>query len=227
MHRLLAVVALLSFTVTFSACAQTPDDVARLAEKGVSEQVILAFVDASTAAFELSVNDILRLKDAKVSEKVIVAMLRHKQTAAPQPKAREQAGEAPVLREEVARIVPRTPVARTEVPEKIVERERVVEVPVTRVVYRDYPAVVYADYAPSYVYPSAYSYGWGYSGNRWGCRSSGYSRYYGHYGSGRSSGHPYSGHQQQYNSSHGWSYRSGYTSRGSSGWNRSGYGHRR
>lgn len=220
MRCLLATVALLS--LAFPCRAQTAADVVRLTEKGVSEQVILAFVDASQAAFELSVEDIVKLKEAKVSEKVIVAMLRHKPSATPvaEQKAPEPAGEPPVLRSEVPPAEPRTPIVRTEAPERVVERERVVEVPVTRVVYQDYPSVVYA----GYVYPSVYAYSRGYYGSGWGCRSYGYARHYRQHG-GHSWGHQRGRHYQHCGSSHGWNYRSGYTSHGFSGGH--GYGHRR
>lgn len=58
--------------------APAVDDVVALAQKGIGEEVLIAFVQASDSAFKISTAEILRLKDAKVPEKVIVAMLRHR-----------------------------------------------------------------------------------------------------------------------------------------------------
>lgn len=74
---------ILAFTaaLAFSAyCSEGVDDVIKLQRSGVENEVIQAFVQDSTIAYELSVDDIQRLEDANVSATVIVAMIDHGKT---------------------------------------------------------------------------------------------------------------------------------------------------
>ncbi|HYG77718.1 MAG TPA: hypothetical protein VEK08_22120 [Planctomycetota bacterium] len=93
--------------------------------------------------------------------------------------------------------------------ERVVERERVVEVPSTTVVYRDTPTVVYSGsyYSPyysSYYYPGSYYLGSGYCAPRYYSSYCG-PRYYGGYSGYYGGGSYYGGHR------HGGSVNFGYT----------------
>ena len=61
----------------------TVEDVVRLARAGVSEEIILAQIDARHESFDLTANQLLELKAATVSDRVIRAML----SADPRPPA--------------------------------------------------------------------------------------------------------------------------------------------
>src|SRR5215469_16843561 len=52
-------------------------EVLKLAQSGVSDDVVLAFVNHSTSKYNLSANDILALRDAGLSQNVISAMISH------------------------------------------------------------------------------------------------------------------------------------------------------
>lgn len=52
------------------------EDVIRLAEEGVSDDVIISQISATHAKYFLSVDDILTLRKRKVSERVIDHMIR-------------------------------------------------------------------------------------------------------------------------------------------------------
>src|SRR5882672_4412034 len=52
-------------------------EVVRLAESGVGDDVVLAFIQNSTSTFNLSADQILYLKDLGISSPVITAMLGH------------------------------------------------------------------------------------------------------------------------------------------------------
>ena len=52
-------------------------EVIRLAESGVSQEVIVAYVQNAQSAFELSADDVLYFKDVGVAPEVITAMLNH------------------------------------------------------------------------------------------------------------------------------------------------------
>jgi len=95
---------LIAATLTGGAFAQTlTEDVLNLAKKNASEEVMLAFVEASNSAIELSSDDILRLKEANVPEKVIVAMLRH------HPAINRGSAPEPVVNRPAPRVVNNTP----------------------------------------------------------------------------------------------------------------------
>src|SRR5947207_7393709 len=53
------------------------DDVARLAKSGVTEDVLLKFVNASPVAFDLTVDEILYLTDLGVTNKAVNAIMNH------------------------------------------------------------------------------------------------------------------------------------------------------
>src|SRR3989442_15353653 len=52
-------------------------EVVRLAESGVGEDVILAFIQNSKSTYNLSADDVLYLKDVGLTSPVITAMLNH------------------------------------------------------------------------------------------------------------------------------------------------------
>jgi len=55
-------------------------DVIRLAESGVGDDVVLAYIQNSQSTFDLGANDVLYLRDVGVSSVVITAMLNHDTT---------------------------------------------------------------------------------------------------------------------------------------------------
>ena len=57
-------------------------EVVKLAQAGVGEEVIFAYVDKSVSPFQLGADQILYLKDLGVSENVITSMLKHDSSAA-------------------------------------------------------------------------------------------------------------------------------------------------
>ena len=151
-------VALLAVGCTRAPAAETADDVALLAQKGLGEEVLLAFVDRAEGTFTLSADQIIKLKQATVPEKVIAAMLRKK---APAP-------AVPALWSSVAQPQPAY--------EYTAPRTRVVRAAEPVTVYDSTPTVIYQSdpvYVPAY-YPSDYY--WGYSSpfifSSWGCSSS-------------------------------------------------------
>jgi len=56
------------------------DEVVRLAQSGVDDQVVLAFIEQSHSYYSLSGADITALKNAGVSSQVLTAMLNHDAT---------------------------------------------------------------------------------------------------------------------------------------------------
>lgn len=80
-------VVLLFFAPVLGATAQQSEtplpqarakaDLLKLAAAGVGDEVLLAYVENSKAAFHLSVDDIIALKDDKVGSSVIQAILNH------------------------------------------------------------------------------------------------------------------------------------------------------
>ena len=58
-------------------------EVVKLAQAGLGEEVIFAYVDKFTGSFQLGADQILYLKDLGVSENVITTMLKHDSLAAP------------------------------------------------------------------------------------------------------------------------------------------------
>jgi len=163
-------VALLAVGCVRATAAETADDVALLAQKGLGEEVLLAFVERAEGSFTLSADQIIKLKQVGVPEKVIAAMLRKKAPAPAAPSA-PAVQAAPVAQASVAQpmpayeyVAPRTRIIRAA--ERVVEDE-----PLTTVVYRSDPV-----YVPTY-YPSDYYWGysspfiftsWGSSSSRWG-----------------------------------------------------------
>jgi hypothetical protein len=152
MRKLVVLLALLVLALPGSAFAQTADDVILLAQKGVGEDVLMAFVEASNSPIELSVADIVKLKEAKVADKVVVAMLRRHPVANPVVQGRQP--ESPVTRPwryyssgDNQALVEYQPAV-----------QRVVEVPSTTYVYSGYPYSYDSSYYYPYYYPSYYPY---------------------------------------------------------------------
>jgi hypothetical protein len=148
----------------------TVDDVLRLAENKLGEEVLLAFVDRAEGGFALSADQIIKLKQVGVPEKVIAAMLRKKAPALAAPAVQVSVPQPQPAYEYTA---PRIRVIRPA--ERVVEDE-----PLTTVVYRSDPV-----YVPAY-YPSDYY--WGYSSpfifSSWGWGWGGGFRSHGSFGGG-------------------------------------------
>jgi len=182
--------------------ASTVDDVVLLSKKGLSEQVLLAYVEKS-ASRQLTTAEIVRLKEAKVSENVIAAMIR-RQPAAPPP---APTTTAPVTTAPVTTTAPVASATTTQPTKRTVYVYRTTSYPSTVYSTSSYPSSYYYpsyySYYPRYSYPSVslgfswgtpYYRGWYHSGYRpyWSCGS----RYYGH-----RSYHGHRGHRS-YHSSH-------------------------
>lgn len=98
MKRILAVLLLLGATPAF---ALSTDDVQKLAQGGVADEVILAQIRAEKASFELTAEQILALRKGGVSDRVLKAMI---ETRAPVPMAsRDQ--EKPALDRTLGRLL--------------------------------------------------------------------------------------------------------------------------
>jgi hypothetical protein len=134
MRRLFPLLAFLVLSVSSSVSAQLVDDVLRLAQKNVTEEVLLAFVEVSRSTANLAVADIISLKDAKVPNSVIVAMLKRQVADHPitSPPAEEQ-------------------IVKRRADEQVVERR---PAPAPEAVQPSPPPVVY-DASPSYGYSTA------------------------------------------------------------------------
>jgi len=71
-------VALLFFVCLFGPClADEADDLIKLAQSGVDEEVLLAYIDQTPSPIDLSADDVLSLNDLGVSSRVISEALRH------------------------------------------------------------------------------------------------------------------------------------------------------
>jgi hypothetical protein len=154
--------------------AATVEDVVTLTQKGVGDEVMLAFVETSEPV-TLTADDILKLKDAKVSKEVVVAILKHCKPVAHEVIAERQ----PIVIRAKAEPIRAQPVRVVQEP---IQQVEIVEAPTVRYVYTDYPSAYpyysYPCYRP-YYYPS-FSVGFGFSS-------------YG-YGSRGGSGHSFGGH---------------------------------
>jgi hypothetical protein len=99
--NLIAILGVLFCLIGFKAAAESTEDILALAQKGVGDEILIATVERSDAAFTLRAADILKLKDAKVSDKVIQAMLKHKPGVTLEAAGRPRP-EAPVADKPVA-----------------------------------------------------------------------------------------------------------------------------
>lgn len=72
------------------------DDLAKLAKSGVNDDVMLAYIDASPVAYELTVDEILFFNDLGLSPKVVAAAVKHgKELRAANPPAPAVADDPP------------------------------------------------------------------------------------------------------------------------------------
>jgi len=150
--------------VVFAVCgfvqAATVEDIVTLTQKGIGDEVMLAFVEASEP-IALTADDILKLKDAKVPKEVVVAILKHCK-----PVAREVIAERqPIVIKAKAEPVRVQPVQQ--VVQEPMQPVQIVEVPTVRYVYTGYSYVYPYPYYPCYrpyYYPSI-SFGFGFNGN--------------------------------------------------------------
>ncbi|MBI3270080.1 MAG: hypothetical protein HYZ53_13730 [Planctomycetes bacterium] len=77
-----------------SAGAITQEDVVKLSQAGVSDEILISQIQAEGTVFQLSAAEIVNLKTAKVSEKVIAFMIQTRRGAAGAPAAPAEAGAA-------------------------------------------------------------------------------------------------------------------------------------
>ncbi len=74
--RFIALFALFLIGITTSAfCSEGVDDVVRLQRANVGSDVVLAFVENSRVAYDLTADDMIRLEDSEVPATVILAMI--------------------------------------------------------------------------------------------------------------------------------------------------------
>ena len=146
MKKLSISLALLAGLPLAAAADVTKEDIKKLSQAGISDDVIIAFIRANGPVKTLSSDDVVELKAAGASDKVLGAILN------PQPPKVEQ---APPRREEPSVVIPQQ------------NETRVVEKTVYVNSYPTYPRYVYYDdcdsYYPRYTYysscsPSYYSY---------------------------------------------------------------------
>lgn len=69
---------ILVFGVTGVNASQQYDDLLKLIKSGVSEEVIVAYINASHSNYDLSSDEIVHLKECGASKHVIVAAIQHK-----------------------------------------------------------------------------------------------------------------------------------------------------
>ncbi|MCX7803641.1 MAG: hypothetical protein N3A38_00490 [Planctomycetota bacterium] len=69
-------VAFLLTAIGGAGASEGVDDVLKLAKGGVGEEVLIAFVETSGIAYDLTADEIVTLTDAKVPQSVIAAMIR-------------------------------------------------------------------------------------------------------------------------------------------------------
>jgi hypothetical protein len=74
-------------TTPASSLPPAVSDVVRLAQSGVGDDVVIAYIKNSQVPYNLSANDVLALKNDGFSSQVITAMLNHDQTLRTQPPA--------------------------------------------------------------------------------------------------------------------------------------------
>ncbi len=75
LNRLLVVAAILALTLPRIVYSLSIYDVIMLSQKGYEANDIVALIETTESAFELTAKDVTRLKEAGVSETVIQAML--------------------------------------------------------------------------------------------------------------------------------------------------------
>lgn len=117
----------------------TKEDLKKLVSAGVTDDVILAFVQANGPVDSLSADDLIELKKAGASDKLLQAVLAKPEKPQEQPPARPQpaAQQAPPATE----------------PQRVVERQTVYAEPVRTTYDYAYPPVTYDYYYPSTVTP--------------------------------------------------------------------------
>jgi len=91
MTALLALLSLLIFTPDL-----TKNDVKRLVEAGISDEVIVAYVRTYGPVEPLSARDLIDLRQANVSEKVLAAMVESSKKPAPAPPGETEESSPPV-----------------------------------------------------------------------------------------------------------------------------------
>lgn len=133
------------------ADAVTLRDLISLASQGVSDDILIALVDADRSVFHLTAGDVRSLKDEGLSDRLVIHLLRTPATQQPVEAPRLAIADRPV----------RQPVAVE--PVRIIERETVVAVPVPVYVPVLVPRPRVEDPEPPARAEPVY---WGYGGKR-------------------------------------------------------------
>jgi len=85
--------AFIALTHNPAQASSGAEDLIKMARSGVDEEVLTAYIDASTETFELSPDDIITLKDLGVPSKVINEALRHGRAGESGSASESEAGE--------------------------------------------------------------------------------------------------------------------------------------
>ena len=78
MKNIILLTAVLLFGFTIAQASPRYDELVKLIKSGTSEEVILAYINASDSSYNLSTEEIVHLKEFGAPSKVIVAALQHK-----------------------------------------------------------------------------------------------------------------------------------------------------
>ncbi|MDD5675021.1 MAG: hypothetical protein PHC61_12705 [Chitinivibrionales bacterium] len=81
MKKIMTFLAIAGLGIFTSWASQGYDDLAKLVKSGVSEDVIIAFINTSGTGYVLTADEILQLKDMGASGKVITAAIQRKKPA--------------------------------------------------------------------------------------------------------------------------------------------------
>jgi Protein of unknown function (DUF3575) len=81
MKKLLFLSGVLYLFVAGAAASQQYDNLSKLIKSGASEEVVIAYINASDSSYNLSSDEILHLKEYGASSNVIVAAIQHKGSA--------------------------------------------------------------------------------------------------------------------------------------------------
>jgi hypothetical protein len=170
MHKIALFFLVLMAGVT-AVCADSADnyDLAKLVKSGVSEDVILAYINASATAFVLTSDEIVELKGLGASDNVIAAAIRkNKPAAVVDTNAKKTAPADSASHKTTVKIVHRTDTVVTY--RTVPSSGRWVYIGNSW--YWEYPTgvTVYLGWQPDYFYssPRFRHFGpWGRGGHRW------------------------------------------------------------
>ena len=103
MKKLLALIFIAKFAIFSCWASEGYDDLAKLVKSGVSEDVIVAYINSSTTNYSLTPEEILHLKDMGASGNVLTAAIQKKKPA--NDSAAQQSRAAGVPSKEAAKTV--------------------------------------------------------------------------------------------------------------------------